>query len=614
MAGDSSKYVFSNCNALFHRVLLIKERLEPRGVPQLSSKGPDLLDDHTSACASVLSFGVFQLFLGLFRFGLVVDFVPIPVIVGFTTGAGVQIIIGQLGTLCGIKGIDTTQAPWQVLGSFLRKLGELPKSKYDLIFGLAALVFILAIKFTCAHLAKKWPLFRFVGIMRNGFAVILFTAISYAVHNSITISIVGTVPKGLSGLPQPNLAPSYLATVLKAVPAAMIVSILEHIAVAKSYGRINGYNPDVNQEIVAIGVSNFVGAFLGAYPATGSFSRSAIKSQSGVRSPMAAFFTAVIILLALYTLTDAFYYIPNSVLAAVISAAVTDLFASPRTIAHLFRSHFVDFICFWIALVVTFFSTIEIAIYSSVAFSLVVLLVRIARPKARLLSRTETAGWIDAEGEGYSQINKTLLPTPPGIIVFRPYEALTYPNSSYIASTLKAQILKSFRYTGVARSKGERSWDDDTEERAARAAAAANTASASSLGSYDRERLRAPAQLPPLRAVVFDFSAVNAVDYTGLQMLLDLRDDLHRFAGRRVPFHFAHVRRDQLKTLWDVPESAAAARDPVVAGTVQQQEDAVSLEDGWNGRFFHLSVDEGVNAADLETAEVLTAETQFLTS
>lgn len=96
-----------------------------------------------------------------------------------------------------------------------------------------------------------------------------------------------------------------------------------------AFGRLNGYKINPNQELIAIGVTNTVGSCFGAYPATGSFSRSALKSKSGVRTPAAGIVTAVVVLLALYALTPAFFWIPNAGLSAVIIHAVADLVASP---------------------------------------------------------------------------------------------------------------------------------------------------------------------------------------------------------------------------------------------------------------------------------------------
>src|SRR6187551_1459274 len=57
------------------------------------------------------------------------------------------------------------------------------------------------------------------------------------------------------------------------LPVSVIVLLIEHIAISKSFGRINNYTINPSQEMVAIGVTNVLGPFLGAYPATGSFSR-----------------------------------------------------------------------------------------------------------------------------------------------------------------------------------------------------------------------------------------------------------------------------------------------------------------------------------------------------
>ena len=100
-----------------------------------------------------------------------------------------------------------------------------------------------------------------------------------------------------------------------------------------AFGRVNNYKIDPNQELIAIGVTNTVGSCFGAYPATGSFSRSALNSKSGSRTPAGGIFSAVIVIVALYGLTSAFFWIPNAGLAAIIIHAVADLVASPRQVS-----------------------------------------------------------------------------------------------------------------------------------------------------------------------------------------------------------------------------------------------------------------------------------------
>jgi sodium-independent sulfate anion transporter 11 len=121
---------------------------------------------------------------------------------------------------------------------------------------------------------------------------------------------------------------------------------------------VNGYKINPNQELIAIGVTNTIGTVFNAYPATGSFSRSAIKSKSGVRTPLAGIFTAMIVIVALYGLTPAFFWIPSAGLSALIIHAVADLVASPAQVWRFWRISPLEFFIWLAAVLVTVFSSI----------------------------------------------------------------------------------------------------------------------------------------------------------------------------------------------------------------------------------------------------------------
>ncbi|KAJ3024187.1 UNVERIFIED_CONTAM: hypothetical protein HDU68_008277 [Siphonaria sp. JEL0065] len=565
--------------------------------------------------ALTLSFwaGLIQVFIGLFRLGVVVDFVPIPVIVGFTSGAGIQIVIQQLPGLLGIKGINTNNAPYQIVGDLFKNI--LSTAKWDAIFGITALFFILFIKFTFAHLARKTPVLRFVGFLRNAIVLITYTGVSYALRDrkDIPLNIVKSIPYGLSGIQGPNVSTSYLPIVAPALPSIFVVSLMEHIAVVKTYGRVNGYTVNPNQEIVAIGMTNFIGSFVGAIPSTGSFSRSAIKSASGVRTPMATFYTGILVIIGLFTITDVLYWIPNAVLSAIVIAAIGELI-NFSIVKSLFEIEILDFLGFWIALIIVFVSNIENALYAAVGYSVLVLLIRIARPNVSVLARTNAGHWIDPEHEGYK---KEISLAPEGILVFKIDESLTYPNSGFFMDKLKEIVLEKFKYSARNVAAADKIWSDDTEDR---------------VRKRERQGLVA---LPSLRAVVLDFSAVNNIDYTGLQALLDSRDDLSRFSGRSVPFHFVHVRRRQLNTLLRVPAIASGASVDATPGNPAQDGKTGSAIRSLLNRFkpqnssstlasdqdmdkaldyFHFTVDDAVEAADLETRQSVEEEQIVISS
>lgn len=97
------------------------------------------------------------------------------------------------------------------------------------------------------------------------------------------------------------------------MPGAVMVALigyLESIAIGKAFARENKYRLKPSQELVAIGASNMVGSFLHAYPVTGSFSRTAVNSASGVATPLAGVMTGLIPVFALLFLTSALVHRP----------------------------------------------------------------------------------------------------------------------------------------------------------------------------------------------------------------------------------------------------------------------------------------------------------------
>jgi sodium-independent sulfate anion transporter 11 len=122
----------------------------------------------------------------------------------------------------------------------------------------------------------------------------------------------------------PKIDGDMMSAMIKTIPAASIVLVIEHISIGKEFGRINNYMINPNSEFIAIGVCNIVGPFLGAYAATGSLSRTAINAKAGARTPMSGVVTALVVVIAIYTMTAGFFFVPTSVLAAVIIHAIGD--------------------------------------------------------------------------------------------------------------------------------------------------------------------------------------------------------------------------------------------------------------------------------------------------
>jgi sodium-independent sulfate anion transporter 11 len=460
------------------------------------------------------------------------------------TGSAINIAAGQIPALLGIsKLFDTRAATYKVI---INTLKNLPHSNLDAAFGVSALAMLYGIKWSLAWASRKYPRFNrpafFLQALRHALTIIIFTIISWRInihHKKARIALVGTVPSGLKHVGQPYITAELLAAIGPELPVATIILLLEHISIAKSFGRLNGYKINPNQELIAIGVNNTLGSLFAAYPSTGSFSRSALKSKSGVRTPAAGIPTGICVLIALYALSPAFYYIPSATLSALIIHAVADLVASPAQSYGFWRVSPLEYIIFVGAVMWSIFYSIESGIYWSLATSVVLLLFRIARPKGNFLGRVrirpeggETGSairdvYVPINNDGVTNRDVKVEAPPPGVVIYRFEESFLYPNASYIndilVSHVKATTRRGKDFTGI--SSGDRPWNDPGPKNKKTAAA-------------EDEAL---AHLPRLRAVILDFAAVANLDTTGVQNLIDTKKEVEKWADSPVEFHFCGI-------------------------------------------------------------------------
>ncbi|GAA5970486.1 hypothetical protein JCM11641_007324 [Rhodosporidiobolus odoratus] len=500
--------------------------------------------------------GIIVLGIGMLRLGWIVEFISAPAVAGFMTGSAISICAGQVPALLGTsKLFDTRAETYRVI---INTLKHLPDCTRDAAFGLVGLTFLIVTKVIFGKIEKnaKSPAVRrtafFAGTLRTGFFIIFATVFSWVYCRNYDskhypISILKTVPSGFKHMGVPHdFNPYVIGKLGSQIPVSTIILLLEHIAISKSFGRVNNYKINPNQELIAIGVNNIFSSFFGAYPSTGSFSRSAIKSKAGVRTPLAGWITGIVVVVALYALTGAFYWIPNAGLAAIIIDAVSGLVAHPRQTYGFFQVSPLEGAIFLIAVILTIFTSIEIGIYFSIAASAALLLVRIAKPRGKFLGRVKVRSddsptgsrdvYLPLDPDGVRAPAVRVENPPPGIIVFRMEEAFLYVNASRYADQI-AEYARLHTKNGQdysLTSQGDRPWNDPGPNRF----------QAREGGKYaERERRRREEneRKVGLRAVVFDFSGVSNVDTTSVQNLVDLRRVLSRYADQEVTFHFATI-------------------------------------------------------------------------
>ncbi|KAL2373820.1 hypothetical protein RJ035_003251 [Blastomyces gilchristii] len=533
-------------------------------VLRVKENNPEIPAHFVASALAIICGGIIT-FIGLIRCGWIVDFIPLTAITAFMTGSAISIAAGQVPSMMGIRGFDTRDATFMVI---INTFKHLPDTKIDAAMGLTALFLLYLIRWACNFSARKNPnkqkLFFFLSTLRTAFVILLYVMISWLANRNHRekpiFRILGSVPRGFQNAAVPKMNTKLVKSFAGEIPAAVIVLLIEHIAISKSFGRINNYTIDPSQELVAIGVTNLLGPFLGGYPATGSFSRTAIKSKAGVRTPFAGVITAVVVLLAIYALPAVFFYIPNSSLSAVIIHAVGDLITPPNTIYQFWRVSPLEVLIFFAGVFVTVFSSIENGIYCTVCISLAILLFRVVKAQGQFLGRVkihsvigdhvqgsdgkhghsfEANEFSDSRANDPSSARNIFLPInhndgsnpeieveqpSPGIFIYQFSEGFNYPNANHYLDHLVSTIYKHTRRTNLDSYPrlGDRPWCDPGPRK----------------GQVEEDR----SHLSTLKAIILDFSSVNNVDVTSIQNLIDVRNQLDRYAAPQpVHWHFAHI-------------------------------------------------------------------------
>eukprot|EP00658_Telonema_sp_P-2_P031349 TRINITY_DN2347_c0_g1_i10.p1 TRINITY_DN2347_c0_g1~~TRINITY_DN2347_c0_g1_i10.p1 ORF type:complete len:482 (-),score=107.60 TRINITY_DN2347_c0_g1_i10:995-2440(-) len=217
--------------------------------------------------------GAIYCLMGTFKLGIITSFMPNPALTGFTTGASGLIFTANMKHLVGLdvpSGFSFMQ--WSYI---LRHLGDVNVA--SLIIGLVALAILVLIKMFNKHHELKFPIPEQLVVLVLGILVTKFGELDAR----FGVKIVGEIPGGLHTPAFPTIGTSQMLELLQqSVIAALVIYILS-VNVAKSLGNSHGYHVDANQELWALCAASVVGGLTGAYPPSGSFSRSALVATIG---------------------------------------------------------------------------------------------------------------------------------------------------------------------------------------------------------------------------------------------------------------------------------------------------------------------------------------------
>ncbi|HKH72071.1 MAG TPA: SulP family inorganic anion transporter [Vicinamibacterales bacterium] len=275
------------------------------GVAAPNGSGGELI---AAAATLAMLVGVLLLLAGALRLGFVANFISEPVLTGFKSAIGLVIVVDQIPKLLGIH---ITKA-----GFFRDVLSIIEQLPATSIATLLVAVAMLVLIFATEHFAPRAP----APLVALGLAIGASAAFNLSQSGVATI---GAVSGSLPSLIRPQLELVWI--LWPAAAGIALMSFTESIAAARAFAAPGEPRPAPNRELRAIGSANLVGGLLGAMPAGGGTTQTAVNRKAGARTQLAALVTAAVSLATLLVLAPLIGLMPQAALAAVVVAYSIDL-------------------------------------------------------------------------------------------------------------------------------------------------------------------------------------------------------------------------------------------------------------------------------------------------
>ncbi|MCK8477176.1 SulP family inorganic anion transporter [Microbacterium aurugineum] len=325
--------------------------------------------------------GVTLLLARLCRLGSLVENISGATVLGLKIGVGATVAVGQLPTLLGQSDDFSGHGFFRSLAAVGQALDSVSWPTLALSVGSIAVMLVLKI------VAPKVP--GTLVVVVGGILLVGLGGI-----DELGVRLIAPVPSGLPVPSVPDL--TRIPALLPGALAIAVMAFLESAAVARTLRATTDRPVDSDQELLATGAANTIGAVFGTMPAAGGFSQSAVNRSAGATSQLATVVTVVLALLVSLFLGPVLSLLPEATLAAMVFVAVAGLIDIPE----LVRWARISRVDFWVALSVAVLG-LTAGLLPAVAVGVVVTLILVLRelnvPKVRVVGRNDGVLGVDLE-------------------------------------------------------------------------------------------------------------------------------------------------------------------------------------------------------------------------
>jgi SulP family sulfate permease len=254
--------------------------------------------------------GIVQTGISLLRLGDLSRYISHAVIVGFTLGAAVLLVLDQFKNLLGLPPVGSGEDHF--LKRFALNVAQIDKTNGTaLAIGLGTIGIALVLRGVNQRLRIRLPELLL--------ALICVTFIIATLQlDQQGLKIVGEIPARLPSFELPTVHWPWVHQLASSTLAIALLGLLEAISMAKAIAAQTGQKLDINQQCLSEGVANLTGSFFNCFPGSGSLTRSTINQQAGAQTQWSGVISAAAVAMTVIVLAPYAYYIPKSGLAGIL--------------------------------------------------------------------------------------------------------------------------------------------------------------------------------------------------------------------------------------------------------------------------------------------------------
>jgi SulP family sulfate permease len=376
------------------------------------------------ALAVTVMVGVMQWLIGTLRLGSLANFISPAALFGFTSGAALLIAVYALPDLLGL-------APAAEHGAAAVLLHVVSQLGHAQPVALAVAAITATVAFAVRRFRPNWP-FMLIGLVASTAVAWLWMASHGQVLPSAALRTVGYIATPWPRFELPHISWASVSELLGLAFALTIVALGQAISIAKAVAAKSGQRIDANREFRGQGLSNIVGGLFSCYVSCGSMNRSMPNLQAGARTPLAAVFSALLLLALVAVSAPLLAQIPMAALAALLMLVAVALLDIARW-QQLFRLSRTEFGVALATLVATVTIRLEMAILLGTLLSLMSFLYRTSKPAMRTMGFD---GWGPERQFVVIADDKNALPECPQLKLLRMEGEVYFGATQHVADML----------------------------------------------------------------------------------------------------------------------------------------------------------------------------------